>query len=398
MQYRQDKHAEDISALGYGCLRFTKKGNSIDIDKAEKEILLAIEKGVNYFDTAYTYSGSESALGEIVSRNNLRSKIKIATKLPPYLVRNISDVDRIFNEELSRLKTDYVDYYLMHMLTDVLVWEKLKALGIEEWFEKQKAAGRIKNVGFSYHGNTDMFLKLIDAYDWDMTQIQYNYLDEHTQAGRKGLEAAFARKIPVVIMEPLRGGKLVNMLPAKAVEIMKNSPRNYSAAEWGLKWLWNQQAVTCILSGMNSLEMVEENCRIADEARVGCFNEEDEKTLNSVKEAILEKTKVSCTACGYCMPCPKGVDIPGTFSCYNHMFTENKKAGRFEFFQTIGLRKKSALPSLCVECGKCEMHCPQNVPIRAKLKEADKALLPWYYRVGIFFAKIFFFGLKRVDK
>lgn len=391
MQYRKDKNGNELSVLGFGCMRFTKKGGNIDIDKAEKEIMAAYAAGVNYFDTAYVYSGSEVAIGEIFERNNIREKIKIATKLPQYLISNRTALDKYFDEELKRLRTDYIDYYLMHHLTDVAMWEKLKAVGIEEWIDEKKKSGVIRNIGFSYHGNTDNFLKILNDYDWDFCQIQYNYLDEDTQAGVDGLKAAADKGIPVVIMEPLRGGKLVNMLPDGAKKAFKESSRGWTPAEWAFRWLYNQEAVTVVLSGMNSVEMVEENCKTASEALPGHLTEEDFKTLDVVKEKIRENEKVGCTGCRYCMPCPKGVDIPGTFRCYNAMYTESKREGRFEFAQTVGLTKEPAFASQCIECGKCEKHCPQNIPIRQKLKEADKALRPLQYKVGINIVRKFMF-------
>ncbi|MBQ9199960.1 MAG: aldo/keto reductase [Lachnospiraceae bacterium] len=391
MQYRKDKNGNELSVLGFGCMRFTKKGGNIDIDKAEKEIMAAYAAGVNYFDTAYVYSGSEVAIGEIFERNNIREKIKIATKLPQYLISNRTALDKYFDEELKRLRTDYIDYYLMHHLTDVAMWEKLKAVGIEEWIDEKKKSGVIRNIGFSYHGNTDNFLKILNDYDWDFCQIQYNYLDEDTQAGVDGLKAAADKGIPVVIMEPLRGGKLVNMLPDGAKKAFKESSRGWTPAEWAFRWLYNQEAVTVVLSGMNSVEMVEENCKTASEALPGHLTEDDFKTLDVVKEKIRENEKVGCTGCRYCMPCPKGVDIPGTFRCYNAMYTESKREGRFEFAQTVGLTKEPAFASQCIECGKCEKHCPQNIPIRQKLKEADKALRPLPYKVGINIVRKFMF-------
>ncbi len=383
MKYRKDKNGNELSILGYGCMRFTKKGSSIDIDKTEKEIMKAFEMGVNYYDTAYIYPGSEAALGEIVERNGIRDKINIATKLPQYLIGNGKGLDKYFSEELSRLRTDHVDYYLMHHLTDVAMWEKLKNVGILDWIAEKKKSGRIRNIGFSYHGNTENFIKILNDYDWDFCQIQYNYLDEVTQAGVSGLKAAAEKGIPVVIMEPLRGGKLVNMLPEKAKKLIKQNEKGWSPAEWAFRWLYNQPEVTVVLSGMNSMEMVQENCKTASEADAGSFTDEDFKLLEGVKEAIREKEKVGCTGCRYCMPCPKGVDIPGAFACYNTMFTESKREGRFQYAQTVGLTKEPAFPSQCVQCGKCEMHCPQEIPIREKLKEADKALRPLRYKIGI---------------
>ena len=383
MEYRKSKTGEQLSILGYGCMRFTTKAGSIDIDKTEKELLKAYEKGVNYFDTAYVYPGSEAALGEILERNHIRDKVNIATKLPQYLIGNRAALDKYFNEELKRLRTDHVDYYLMHHMTAMNQWDKLLKVGIIEWIQEKKAAGQIRNIGFSYHGNTEDFIGILDAYDWDFCQIQYNYMDEHTQAGRKGLEHAATKGVPVVIMEPLRGGKLVNLLPEKAKEQIRSYEKGYTPAELGLRWLWNQPEVTVVLSGMNSLEMVEENCRIAADAKAGAFDEKDFALIEEVKRIISESELVGCTGCRYCMPCPKGIDIPALFRSYNMTALESKSAARFEYAQTVGLRKEPAFATQCIGCGKCEQHCPQSIPIREKIKEADKVVRPFPYKVGI---------------
>ena len=395
MQYRKDKNGNDISMIGYGCMRFTKKGAVTDFEKAEKEVMRGIELGINYYDTAYVYPGSEETLGRILEKNNCREKIKIATKLPQYLVRNASQIDKYFDEELKRLRTDYIDYYLMHMFTEYKNWEHLKTLGILEWIEAKKQSGAIRNIGFSFHGDTDMFLKILDAYDWDFCQIQYNYLDENTQAGRKGLMAAAEKGIPVIIMEPLRGGKLVNLLPDKAKKLIKENEHGWTNAEWGLRWLWDQPQVTCVLSGMNSIEMVEENARIASDMQANSLTEEDFAVYEEIKKIIREKEKVGCTGCAYCMPCPHGVDIPGTFSCYNKMYSESKSSGRMEYAQTIGIREKPGFATQCIGCGLCEKHCPQKIQIRERLKEADKALRPWPYKVMEFFMRKFMVHSKK---
>lgn len=387
MQYRKD-----ISILGYGCMRFTHSGASIDFDKAEKEIMRAYENGVNYFDTAYIYPGSEVLIGEIFEKNGIREKINIATKLPPYLCVKSSDLNRLFEEECKRLRTDYIDFYLMHMLTDIEGFNKLKKLGFEDWVKEKKESGRIKRIGFSFHGTSKMFIEILNAYDWDFAQIQYNYLDEHTQAGVEGLKAAEAKGIPVIIMEPLRGGKLVTNLPADAVKAMDDSGRKWSPAEWGLRWLWNQSGVTCVLSGMNSLDMVDENCRIASEATENSLTDADFEVYSNVKEAILRTTKVPCTGCRYCMPCPKNVDIPNLFAAWNHMYSEGKHEARMEYFRLVALRKEKSNPSQCVGCGKCESYCPQGIDIRKKLKEAEKEVFPWYYKVEAFFMRIMMFA------
>ncbi len=391
MQYRQDQFQNPISILGYGCMRFTKKGAAIDLEKAEKEVMAAIKGGVNYLDTAYIYPGSERALGKILEKNHCRDKVFIATKLPQYLIKSQASLDKYLHEQLERLSTDHIDYYLMHMLTDIAAWEKLCRLGIKEWIARKKEEGKIRNIGFSFHGNTEMFLRILDAYDWEFCQIQYNYLDEHSQGGKEGLQAAAAKGIPVIIMEPLRGGKLVDLLPEKAKKIIADNPRKWSPAEWAFRWLWNQPEVTCVLSGMNSLSMVEENLKIASAAQVEEFTKEDFSLIEQVKEEIDRNTKVGCTSCAYCMPCPKGIDIPTAFRCYNRMYTENKRAGRFEYAQIVALQKEMSDISKCVECGKCERHCPQHIEIPKKLKEAQKKLQPWYFRTGIKIARLFKF-------
>ncbi|MBQ6570664.1 MAG: aldo/keto reductase [Clostridia bacterium] len=391
MNYREDKYGNKLSVLGFGCMRLPQKGRSIDIEESERELMEAYNAGVNYFDTAYIYSGSEAALGEIFERNGIREKINIATKLPQYLVGSRAALDKYFNEQLARLRTDYIDYYLMHHLTDIAMWEKLKAVGVIQWIEEKKKSGAIRNVGFSYHGNSDGFIKILNDYDWDLCQIQYNYFDEFSQAGVAGLKAAAEKGIPVVIMEPLRGGKLVGMLPQSAKDVMNRSGRGWSPAEWSFRWLFNQPEVTVVLSGMNSLDMVRENCRTASEAEVGQFTQEDMKVLKEVTDKIREMDRVGCTGCRYCMPCPKGVDIPGTFRCYNAMFIETPSQGRFQYAQTVGLTKEPAFASQCIGCGKCEKHCPQQIPIREKLKEADKALRPLPFKIGINVARKFMF-------
>ena len=384
-----------ISILGYGCMRFTKKGAGIDFDKAEKEFMRAYELGVNYFDTAYIYPGSEELVGRIIEKNGIRDKINLATKLPQYLINSRAGLDKYFDEELKRLRTDYVDYYLMHHMTDYAQWEKLKALGIEEWIAEKKKSGQIRHVGFSFHGDTATFKKILNAYDWELCLVQYNYFDEHTQAGREGIKAAAEKGLKVCIMEPLRGGKLVDLLPEKAKKDIANERHGRTPAEWAFRWLWDQPEITCVLSGMNSIDMIEENCRIASEAKVGDYGPEEKAFIEKIKSYIIESTKVNCTGCRYCMPCPKGVDIPAIFSCYNHMYSETKSSGRLEYFQTVALRMTPADASLCVQCGKCEQHCPQSIPIREKLKEADKHLRPWWQKIYLKAAKRAMIGKKK---
>lgn len=382
MQYRKDKYGNNISALGFGCMRFPQKGGRIDMAETEKEIMEAYRSGINYYDTAYVYPGSEAALGEILEKNGIREKVNIATKLPHYLIKSREGMEKMFSEHLKRLRTDHIDYYLMHMLTDINTWEKLKKLGILEFLEEKKAAGAIRQIGFSYHGNSDMFCELVDAYDWDFCQIQYNYMDEHSQAGRTGLQYANSKGLPVVIMEPLRGGKLVSLMPDNAKKILENYPIQHTPAQWAFRWLWNQKEVTCVLSGMNSMEMLQDNIRTASETKIGELTDADLQMLKSVVDAINSRMKVGCTGCRYCMPCPQNVDIPGTFAAYNRCFSENKANGKSEYMMCTIVRKDPTSASNCIGCGKCEKHCPQHIAIRQELKNATKVLEGPIYKIA----------------
>ena len=381
MNYRKDRYGNDLSILGFGCMRLPMKLGRIDMEESEKQIITAIKSGVNYFDTAYIYPGSEAALGEILEKNGMRERVNIATKLPHYLIRSREGLDKLFAEELNRLRTDHVDYYLMHMLTDCAAWDRLKELGILEWLEEKKQSGAIRQVGFSYHGNTDAFCALLDAYDWDFCMVQYNYMDEHTQAGRRGVAYAHSKGLPVMIMEPLRGGKLVNRLPQEAKDLFAAHSPQRTPAQWAFRWLWNQKEITCVLSGMNSMEMVMDNIQTASSASIGEMTQADEEMLAQVVRAINSRMKVGCTGCGYCMPCPKNVDIPGTFAAYNRRYSENRFWAFVEYAMCTALRKNPTSASQCVGCGKCEAHCPQGIRIREELKNAQRELEGPLYRL-----------------
>lgn len=380
MNYREDRYGNQLSVLGFGCMRFPKKAGLIDMAETEREILTAIEGGVNYFDTAYVYPGSEAALGEILERNHLRDRVNIATKLPHYLIKSRDAMEKLFAEELRRLRTDHVDYYLMHMLTDTATWDRLKALGIEDWLQEKKESGAIRQIGFSYHGNSEMFCRLLDAWDWDFCQIQYNYMDEHSQAGRRGLQYAHSKGIPVVIMEPLRGGKLVSRLPEGAKKLFGDYPVQHTPAQWAFRWLWNQPEVTVVLSGMNSDEMIRDNIHTASTTSVGELTQADEAMLRNVVQAINARMKVGCTGCGYCMPCPQNVDIPGTFAAYNRKYQEGTFQGFRDYMMCTMIRKNSTAASNCIRCGKCEKHCPQHIAIRDELQNAQRELEGPLYR------------------
>lgn len=383
MQYRTNpRNGDALSALGFGCMRFTRRGGGIDQDKADRELKRALDLGVNYFDTAYAYPGSEACLGSFMKTYNCRDRVFVATKLPQYRVNKPGDAERYFAEELERLQTDHVDYYLMHMLNDEGSWARLRALGVDTWLAEQKKRGAIRNVSFSFHGGTLQFKALVDAWDWDFCQIQFNYVDEHSQAGLEGLEYAAQKGLPVVIMEPLRGGRLADGLPAAAKKVFEAAEVKRSPADWGLRWIWNHPEVTVVLSGMNDIAQVEENCRVASEALPGSLADGELALFGRALAAIRANTKVGCTGCGYCQPCPKGVDIPTCFAAYNVSYSDGLFNGMREYLMCTTLRKTRSNASLCVKCGKCETVCPQHLPIRQMLDGVKKRLENPVYKIA----------------
>lgn len=384
MKYRVNpKNNDELSILGFGCMRFSKDENEV-----EKQIIYAIENGVNYFDTAYAYPNSEVILGRVLAKG-YRDKVKIATKLPPYMIKKFEDFDKIFYEELRRLQTDRIDYYFMHMLTDINIWNRLVDLGILSWIEEKKQKGEIINIGFSYHGGREEFIKLVDTYEWEFCMIQYNYLDENNQAGKSGLQYASAKGLPVMIMEPLRGGKLVTNLPNEVYKIWDNAYIKRSPAEWAFRWIWNHPEVTVVLSGMNSQEMVEENIKVAGSSEPNIFTEKDYKLFDEVRRILEEKIKVPCTGCNYCMPCPFGVDIPTCFSTYNDREIEGKFAAIGKYIMQTSLKTEASNASLCTQCGACEVHCPQKIAIREELKNVTRKMEGFYYKPARFLIKKF---------
>ena len=372
MQYRTNpKNGDKLSALGYGCMRLGKNEK-----EAEKLLLSAVAQGINYLDTAYFYPGNEAMLGRILERTGLRNRVKLATKMPQYFVKKPSDFDRFFNTELERLKTGFVDYYLMHTLNSLEQWQRLADLGVVEWIARKKAEGQIKNIGFSYHGSREDFRRIVDAYPWEFCMIQYNYLDEHNQAGKEGLLYAAGQGLAVMVMEPLQGGRLAVGLPQEVQGLFSQAHPERSPAEWGLRWVWNHPQVTLALSGMSTPQMLEENVRVACDAQPDSLSQEELALLDRAREVIREKTKVPCTGCGYCMPCPFGVEIPLCFSCYNETAVNSKFRAQMKYVTYVGAHGASQ----CKKCGKCEEHCPQSIPIREKLDEAAAALEGFPYK------------------
>ena len=385
MQYRVNpKNGDKLSILGFGCMRFPK-----DEKETEKLILTAIANGVNYFDTAYIYGASEETLGRILQRNKKRSDVFIATKIPPALVKKPEDMDKLFQKQLERLQTDYIDYYLIHMVTDAAQWARIDALGAGAWLRKMKAEGKIRSFGFSYHGGKEEFVTVCDAFDWEFCLIQYNYVDENNQAGQSGLRHAADKGLPVMIMEPLRGGALANNLPKRALNAFTRAAVNRSPAEWSFRWLWNQPEVTCVLSGMNNPAALAENLAAASNAAANSFTTEEHAAIAEAKAAVTEAIKVPCTGCGYCMPCPRGVDIPTCLSCYNSIVLEGKNKAQMKYIMQTSLKAQPQNASRCTGCGACEKHCPQKIEIRKALKDTSRTFEKFWFKPMAAVAKWF---------
>jgi predicted aldo/keto reductase-like oxidoreductase len=392
MRYRTDPcSGNELSVLGFGCMRFPRTLTSTDRVRSEELILSAIEHGVNYFDTAYTYVESEVVFGEILHKNNVRSKIFLATKLPHQQCKRYEDFERLFQEQLTRLQTDYIDYYLIHNLPTVTLWQGLRELGIEDWIAEKKASGQIRQIGFSFHGIRDEFLALLDVYDWDFCQIQYNYMDENYQAGRAGLEKAHSKGLPVIVMEPLLGGKLATGLPPDVARHFEEADGSRTPASWAFRWLWDQPGVTVVLSGMSSVEQIDENSAIAADARPGMLSEDEAAIFAPVVDAFRAIWKVPCTGCNYCMPCPNGVNIPGCFSAYNALYAVGRGSATQLYITSTALNHPGEGHSgrNCTQCGACERKCPQHIKIMDTLNELTKRMEPFWFKILLWTVKRF---------
>jgi hypothetical protein len=373
MLYRKmPKSGDELSILGFGCMRLpSKEDGSIDEERATRQIRDAIDQGVNYVDTAWPYHMGESEpfLGRALA-DGYHEKVNIATKLPSWLVETREDMDTFLNAQLEKLQTDRIEYYLAHSLVGD-EWDRLEKLGIHEFFDKAKADGRIKYAGFSFHGKGSDFNHIVDSYDWDFCQIQYNYLDEEKQAGTAGLEYAASKGLAVMIMEPLRGGKLTHPVPPEVKDIWDRAPTRKTPAEWGLRWVWNHPEVTVVLSGMNEETHIEENLRIADEAYPNSLTEQELQFVAQARKKYRELMKVGCTGCLYCMPCTAGVNIPNCFEVYNDKYLSGKteEADLHYVLQLGGIiyGGETGFASQCIQCGKCLKKCPQHIDIPAVL-------------------------------
>jgi len=371
------KNGDELSILGFGAMRLpTKEDGSIDEKVATDMVRYSIDNGVNYVDTAWPYHMGESEpfLARALA-DGYREKVKLATKQPQWMIKNYEDMDRFLNSQLEKLNTDQIDYYLIHSLVKSS-WENIRDLGVMEFLDKAKADGRIVNAGFSYHGAPEDFEPIIDAYDWDFCQIQYNFLDEDVQAGTKGLEYAASKGLGVVIMEPLRGGNLADPVPDEVMDIWNEADARRSPVEWALRWVWNRPEVTVVLSGMSEPAHVEENLRIANEALPDSLTEKELRLVERVANKYQDLMEVGCTGCRYCMPCPEGVDIPACFEMYNnlHMFDDEDRLMMMYAAKLGGILRGSEtnFASQCTECGQCVDACPQNLPVPELLEKVSE--------------------------
>lgn len=369
---KMNKVESDLSILGFGCMRLpvTKDGN-IDENQATDMLRYAIDHGVNYVDTAYPYHNGESEpfVGRAL-QGEYREKVNLATKLPSWLIKSRADMDRYLDEQLRRLQTDHIDFYLVHGLMKPF-WENLSTLGVTDFLDSAIADGRIKYAGFSFHDELALFKEIVDAYDWTFCQIQYNFMDEQNQAGTEGLRYAADHGLGIVVMEPLHGGMLTRDIPS-INNIWKKAPVRRSLPDWALRWVWNHPEVTVVLSGMSSFEQVEQNVGYAKSGLPNSLSQEELSLFKEVEIEYKKRIKIPCTGCRYCTPCPSNVSIPECFEMYNQgcMFEASDAASlQYDFALSGFLTGSPGFASQCQECGECEEKCPQGIPIREYLKK-----------------------------
>ena len=376
MQYRIiKKTGDEVSSLGYGAMRLPLKNGKIDRQKASELIYHAIDNGVNFIDTAYLYGDSEKFLGEIL-QGEYRDKVKICTKLPSIHVRKYEDMEHFLDEQLKRLQTDCIDYYLVHSV-DLKTVNKLLKKGLIEFLNKAKSEGKVKHVGFSYHGVKEEFDLLIDGYDWDVVMVQYNYFDENVQASVEGIEYAASKGRGGFVMEPLKGGILAGKMPKEAEEIFAKADSKKTTEQWAMQWVLNNRNVSCVFSGMNSMDQLDDNLAVADTTSPMSMTFEELETVELVKRVMKNALKINCSTCGYCMPCPRGVNIPECLKIYNEKYLFDHKGfineSFMDYYQYVGgIMGKAGNAGLCNGCGKCLRKCPQKLDIISELKKVKK--------------------------
>jgi predicted aldo/keto reductase-like oxidoreductase len=374
VQFRKfGKYNKKVSVLGFGCMRLpVMPDGSINEKEAITQLRKAIDNGVNYLDTAFIYheGKSEVVLGKAL-KDGYREKTYIADKMPLWNVKTYEDFDRILNEQLERLDVEYIDFYLLHAL-DKNLWDKCKKLDAIKFLENAQKCGKIKHIGFSFHDDIGTFKGIVDYYNWDFCQIQYNYMDEDNQAGIEGLHYAANKNMAVIVMEPLLGGKLAIAPPTEVQQLWDCSETKRTPAEWGLSWIWNQPEVTVILSGMNSMGQLDENIKTASEVLPDSLTDSEKELIKKVRSKFKELTKVSCTGCRYCITCPKDIDIPRIFALHNEAAVYNNiRNCSYVYSHEINTKNNA---TACVECGKCEKVCPQHLKIKQHLKDAHEFL------------------------
>lgn len=372
---------EKVSILGFGCMRLPTRGGYDKIDRGKATQLLdhALDKGVNYLDTAYPYHGmgtsqggnSEIFLGDYFSQNNRRDEVYLATKLPTWLLEDEGDMDRFLDDQLKRLKTDYIDFYLLHSVKEKQ-WFQLEVLEVLEFLDSAVADGRIRYTGFSTHDATSFVKEVVDSYQWDMCQIQYNYLDENIQAGKEGLNYAAEKGLGVVIMEPLKGGVLADYVPPEVQKIWDDTPISRTPAEWAFRYLWDIPEISVVLSGMNTMEQLQENLLTAENGLSHSLTPQERKLMEEVKQVYHGKISVECSRCGYCMPCPSGINIPQSLSYLNQaeMLEDYSEVKNQYYF----MLKDTERAGNCLECGLCEELCSQHISIREELKKVARKM------------------------
>lgn len=376
MQYRLiEKTGDEVSSLGFGAMRLPLKNGKINRELAQKQIYHAIDNGINFIDTAYLYGDSEKFLGETL-QGEYSDKVRICTKLPSIHVRKYEDMENFLAEQLERLKRDYIDYYLVHSV-DFKTTNRLIKKGLFEFLDNAKSEGKVRHVGFSYHGPKEEFDSIVDAYDWDVVMVQYNYFDENVQASMEGIEYAASKGMGVFVMEPLKGGILAGEMPKDAEEIFKKADPSKSTAQWALQWVLNNRNVSCVFSGMNSIEQLEENLAVAERTTPLSMTFEEMETVELVKRVMRNSLKINCSTCGYCMPCPQGVNIPECLKTYNEKYLFNHKGfintSLIDYYQYVGgVMGKPGNAGLCNACGKCLRKCPQKLDIIAELKKVKR--------------------------
>lgn len=392
------KTGDEISPLGFGAMRLPLKNGKVDRELARKQIYHAIDNGINFIDTAYLYGDSETFLGEIL-QGEYRDKVKLCTKLPSINVRKYEDMENILDEQLKRLQRDSIDYYLIHAV-DLKTINRLLKKDLLKFISKAKADGKIKHVGFSYHGPKEEFELLVDGYDWDVVMVQYNYFDDNVQASTEGIEYAASKGMGIFVMEPLKGGILAGKMPGEAEEIFRKANPNKSNAQWALEWVLNNRNVTCVLSGMNSIDQIDENIAVAEKITPLSLSLEEMETIEYVKRVIRNSLKINCSTCGYCMPCPQGVNIPECMKIYNEKYLFEHK-GLFnqsfmDYYQYVGgIMGNEGNAGKCNGCGKCLRKCPQKLDIIEELKKVKKEFEFPAMKYGLIFVRNIGFPIYR---